>query len=151
MRWGVQIADAQRRQHTFGQAGEVHRAFGRIRSQWLVIRCGFEKTVDIVIDDEQVELAGYLGDGLAPCMGHDRVGRVLVGGDAHQQGRAVLQARRAQCLGNQAVLVHGHAAQAAAHAVGQGDDAWVAERLAQHHIVALRQAADGHQQAVLGP
>ena len=59
--------------------------------------------------------------------------------------RAMLQAGRAQCLGNKAMLVHGHATQAAAHAVGQGDDAWVAERFAQHHIVALRQAADGHQ------
>ncbi|MNC70572.1 hypothetical protein D3C75_1213970 [compost metagenome] len=34
--------------------------------------------------------------------------------------------------------------------MGQGYDARVAERLAQHHIVILRQAADGHQQPMLG-
>ncbi|MNI49352.1 hypothetical protein D3C73_1039610 [compost metagenome] len=62
----------------------------------------------------------------------------------------MLQAGGPQGLGHQAVLVHGYPAQAAAHAVGKGNDAGVAERLAEDHIIAFRQAADRYQQAMLG-
>ncbi|MNN30728.1 hypothetical protein D3C81_1443860 [compost metagenome] len=146
----VEVADPKGRQHAFGQAGQVHRALRCIGGQGFVVRRRFEETVDIVIHDEQVELAGNLGDSLATRVRHYRVGRVLVSGHTYQQRRAVLQAGGPQSLGNQAVLVHGYPAQAAAHAVGKGNDARVAERLAEDHIIALRQAADGHQQAMLG-
>ncbi len=75
----MEITDAQRRGDAFRQAGQVHRTFrgkGRQGQQ----PGGPEKTVDIVIQDQEIEFPGNLGDFGPPGLGHDGRGRVLAGG-----------------------------------------------------------------------
>ena len=111
---------------------------------------GHERAVDIVLDQQEVELARHGDDG-GPALGRHQHGRGVVHVRAeHQDTRAAVPCGRRQRVGQDAVPVHGDGLQMLSEPAGEVAQTAVAQRLGQNRIARACQGQQRRGQPALG-